>query len=34
MTTIADLLDHADALIIADAESLLVDLDLGALRHV
>lgn len=32
--TIADLLDEADAIIIADAEALLNDLDLGALRHV
>ena len=34
MTTITDLLDAADAVLVADAESLLVDLDLGALRHV
>lgn len=32
--TITDLLERADAIIIADAESLLVDLDLGALRHM
>lgn len=30
--TITDLLDEADAILIADA--LLSDLDLGALRHV
>lgn len=32
--TITDLLEQADAIIIADAEALLSDLDLGALRHV
>ena len=31
---VTDLLDHADALIIADAEELLNALDLGALRHM
>lgn len=32
--TITDLLDEADAIIIADAEALLHDLDLGVLRHL
>ena len=31
---VTDLLEQADAILVADAEALLNDLDLGALRHV
>ena len=31
---VTDLLEQADAILVADAEELLNDLDLGALRHV
>lgn len=31
---VTDLLEQADAIIIADADALLNALDLGALRHV